>query len=522
MDNAQIMKILAVDDRPENLVALKHLLARPGLEILTAESGNQALGMMLQHDLALVLLDVQMPGMDGFEVAELMRRNERTRQLPIIFVTAINKERRHVFSGYEAGAVDYLFKPVDPFIIRSKVNVFLEMKRHQLARDRLLAELNKANNRLQEISNLKSDFLSAASHELRTPLTVIKEHCSLVRDEIVGPVNEDQKKCMDSALRNCNRLAALVNDLLDLDSIESGQHPINRQEIDLTAILTACVADFRHNCESRDQHLVMELPADLPTALGDEAMVTQVVVNLLGNAHKFVGGGGAITLSARVVGENVRVDVLDDGPGISPADQSRIFEKFARLEGQQENVLKGTGLGLAISRKIVDMHDGELGLESEPGVGSTFYFTLSLFSEEAHLAAFVADATRNALGLEREWSLILLQPGDPQAGLAPWLEEEIQGFVRHGHDRTGPLQVKGSFRQGVLIQSGRVGALSFLTRLEDIIRNRDESLRYAIVSIPAADEKRFVLEEDKLEYRELSADSADEGVVHVQGQNSGR
>ncbi len=186
MAENQKLSILIVDDREENLASMVQLLAREDLEILTAQSGNEALGLMLENDLALVLLDVQMPGMDGFEVAQLMRHNVRTRRIPIIFVTAINKERRHIFTGFEAGAVDYMFKPVDPFIIRSKVQVFLEIKRNELEREQLVADLNMANRQLKEISERKSDFLSAASHELRTPLTIIKEYCGLVRDGVVG------------------------------------------------------------------------------------------------------------------------------------------------------------------------------------------------------------------------------------------------------------------------------------------------------------------------------------------------
>ncbi len=233
LSSLETLKIMLVDDRPENLKSLKHLLDRPDVEILTAQSGNEALGLMLDHDLALVLLDVQMPDMDGYEVAELMRRNTRTQEIPVIFVTAINKERRHIFSGYDAGAVDYIFKPVDPFIIRSKVNVFLEIKRNHLVRQRLVAELNQANNRLQEISDRKSDFLSAASKELRTPLTVLKEFTSLVLEEVVGPLNDEQKSCLESALRNCNRLTDLVDDLLNFDSMKSGCSQVNLEKVAL-------------------------------------------------------------------------------------------------------------------------------------------------------------------------------------------------------------------------------------------------------------------------------------------------
>ncbi|MBM4129749.1 response regulator [bacterium] len=184
----QRLKLLLVAEGEANLQSLGQLLARDDVRIFTALSGNEALALMLEHDFALVLLDVQMPGMDGFEVARLMRAHERTRQVPVIFVTAISRDRRHVFSGYDAGAVDYLFKPLDPHVIRAKVAVFLELKRSQWARDHLLESLRCANAQLEAAAQAKSDSLAAASHELRTPLTAIKEFCALVNDGVVGPV----------------------------------------------------------------------------------------------------------------------------------------------------------------------------------------------------------------------------------------------------------------------------------------------------------------------------------------------
>jgi signal transduction histidine kinase len=479
----EALKIMLVDDRPENLKSLKQLLDRPDLEILTADSGNEALGMMLDHDLALVLLDVQMPDMDGFEVAELMRRNIRTQHIPIIFVTAINKERRHIFSGYEAGAVDYIFKPVDPFIIRSKVNVFLEIKRDHLVREKLVVELNQANNRLREISNRKSDFLSAASHELRTPLTVIKEYTSLVLEEVVGTLNDEQKSCLGSALRNCNRLAALVNDLLDLDSIESGHSHVKRERVDLDVITENLRQDFGKKCRTAGQILKFETARDLPPVLGDAGMLTQVLVNLVGNACKFTPAGGKISIRAFTEDNSVRIEVGDNGPGINIQDQERVFEKFTQLDRRDGPGPQGTGLGLPISNKILGLHGEHLCLESEEGVGSTFYFRLPVYDLAHHVSAFVSDGTTGEGSRSRDWTLIYLKPDAGFRDLPIGLEKEIDGLFRRGEDRLSVLTVDGEPWMMVLLQTGIQGCASFLERLEKrmvIRQSGDASLAYAV------------------------------------------
>lgn len=483
MSSLEALKIMLVDDRPENLKSLKHLLDRPDLEILTAESGNEALGMMLDHDLALVLLDVQMPEMDGFEVAELMRRNTRTKEIPVIFVTAINKERRHIFSGYDAGAVDYIFKPVDPFIIRSKVNVFLEIKRNHLVRERLVMELNQANNRLQEISDRKSDFLSAASHELRTPLTVIKEFTSLVLEEVVGPLNEEQKSCLGSALRNCNRLADLVNDLLDLDSIESGYSHVKRERVELVQITKNIQQDFAEKLQESGQTLQVDLAPDLPAVLGDVGMLSQVFVNLVGNANKFTQKDGTITIRAFRDEEFVRVEVIDDGPGISKEDQSRVFQKFTQLNRQDGPGPKGTGLGLSITNKILELHGVGLTLESERGSGSTFLFKLPIYDLDLHLKTFVADGTTGEGSGSREWTMIFLKPGGGDDILPIGLEMEVDRLFRQGEDRSTTLEVNGQSWHTILLRTGPQGTASFLARLEDRLGKRradNSNLAYAI------------------------------------------
>ncbi len=475
----ELLKILIVDDRAENVASLRQVLDRDDLEIHAALSGNEALSLMLDHDFALVLLDVQMPGMDGFEVAELMRSHEKTRTVPIIFVTAINKERQHIFSGYQAGAMDYLFKPVDPFIIRAKVAAFLELKRSQMAREELLVDLNRANARLQEISDLKSDYLSAASHELRTPLTVIKEFCSLVHDEVVGPINEEQRRCLGSAVRNCTRLADLVNDLLDLDSIESGNVHLVRDRVDLAEMLQVCWQDFEGRCVEAGQTLHLELPPTdpatgqaLPSVLAASEKITQVVVNLLGNALKFTPAGGEIHVRATVEAGQVTVEVQDDGPGIAPADQQRVFEKFAQLDRLDGPGAKGTGLGLPISRKIIELHGAELELMSEPGQGCLFRFSLPCYTDQDHLQTFVADGTHNPAGLPSTWTLILLSPSLTDPCPTRVLADELTLLVRTSEDRTGLLSCGDHPLHAILLKTDETGARSLLARLRNLLQDK--------------------------------------------------
>lgn len=512
------LSLMIVDDRPENLTSMEQLLAQDGLEIVTAASGNEALEKMLSLDLALVLLDVQMPGMDGFEVAELMRRNPRTRQFPIIFVTAINKERRHIFTGFEAGAVDYIFKPVDPFIIRSKVAVFLDIKRNQIAREQLVDDLNLANRRLQEISDRKSDFLSAASHELRTPLTVIKEYCSLVHEGIVGEPNDEQKKCMDAALRNCNRLADLVNDLLDLDSIESGYSALYREEVDLGSLVQEVMTDFGPRCDSVGQELAVEVPPDLPRALGHPGMVTQVLVNLIGNAHKFTPEGGRITARVASDQETLRVSIADTGPGIDPEDQAKVFEKFTQLSRKDGPGAKGTGLGLAISHKICELLDGKLGVESQQGQGATFHFTLPVFSEEGHMRAFVADGTSADRAMASDWTLVLLQAMDPRPELPEWIEDQVALVLRHTDDSTTVTRVGGRQAKAVLLQATLKGADAFLKRLAAKMEGSEEGhapLQYSVTAVGREQRQDFRWEPEELVFSELAPVSDSKGMSYV-------
>ena len=453
------LNLLVVDDREANLQSLSQLLARDDIRIFTALSGNEALALMLEHDFALVLLDVQMPGMDGFEVATLMRGLERTRHVPVIFVTAISKDRQHVFTGYDAGAVDYLFKPLDPHVIRAKVGVFLELKRSQLARDRLLESLRGANAQLEAAAQAKSDSLAAASHELRTPLTAIKEFCALVHDEVVGPVNAEQRHCLEAALRNCRRLGGIVERLVDLSNLESGSLRLRRGPLDLGAALREAAARLAPRCREAGQRLEISVPPDAAStlALADGELVAGLLDHLLDNAQRFSPPGAPIRLRARRLGDRVALEVADRGPGIAPGHRARILGKYAQVDRRDGPGEQGLGLGLAIVSRLLELHDSRLDLLGSCGQGSIFGFSLPAYTEAGHLDAFCRDALRAVPRRWEPWSLLLVaaRAGDLEPGR---LAASVVALADDPHLPVTSLACGGRPVLAALVREGRPGA----------------------------------------------------------------
>jgi signal transduction histidine kinase len=394
MGDMEKLNILLVDDRPENLLALEGILESPDLNLLKAASGNEALGLMLEHDFALVILDVQMPEMNGFETAELMRGSDKTKHVPIIFVTAVSKDKAYVFRGYETGAVDYLFKPFVPEILRSKVKIFVDLHRQKKALESTTLELKQAITKLelskeelkqtqQQQLQVKDQFISNVSHELRSPLTATYQFVTILLDGLAGDLSPEQREYLEIVLNNLCQLRDMINDLLEVTRSETGKLAINPQPSSLAEPITDTVATLSKTAMAKGIVLSADIPGDLPLAYADPVRVRQILINLISNGIKFTPERGSITVRVQISEQEPEflcIAVVDTGYGISTEEREKVFDYLYQVENSIEVSRKGLGLGLYICKELVSRHGGRIWVEGQPGNGSTFYFTLPIFS----------------------------------------------------------------------------------------------------------------------------------------------
>jgi signal transduction histidine kinase len=386
LDDQELYRRLIAENRSDDFV------------VTTTDSVMDGLALYQTLSPDCVLLDYNLPDYNGLEFLERLGRIRDSECLPVIMLTGLGNESVAV-EAMKLGAQDYIAKRVlTPHLLRMAVKNAIE----KIALRQRVKQLDRA----------KSDFLSIASHELRTPLTIIREYISLVRDGVTGPVTNVQADGLDTALNNCDRLGTLLNDILDLQRLESGAQRVHRVSIDLVELLARCVHDFTPVCQRRGQQCELQQSDNLPHVLCDPDAITQVVVNLISNAHKFAPDGSRILIRAAADKLNpalVRISVTDNGVGIRKEDQAQVFEKFTQFEQQSGPGSRGTGLGLAIVKNIVELHDGTIQLDSTPGVQTTFSFTLPAYSEYRHIASQVGDARRAAHSLNRELCVTLVK-----------------------------------------------------------------------------------------------------------------
>lgn len=404
--------VLLVDDDEKNLLALESILERGGCQLVKVQSSNQALLALMHGDFAAIVLDVQMPDMSGIELARLIKQRRRTQHVPIIFLTAHYREDEHAVLGYDVGAVDYLTKPVNPAVLRSKVNVFVDLFRKtqalenmnrtmQAAEDALRAanaELEARNAALEreaierdrriraesakaeaeEANAAKDRFLAVLSHELRTPLSPIIHAVTLLEEQSDAP--ENLRETLATIRRNVRLEARLIDDLLDLARVRNGKLHMELQSVDLHEVLHQAVETCRQEVVARRIGLVEELKATATHVQGDSARLQQIFWNLIMNAAKFTPEGGTITLRTRNPegGSEIFVEVADTGVGILPEKIGRIFDAFEQASARAS---AGLGLGLAICKALVERHGGRIEAQSDGlNRGATFRLRLPFTS----------------------------------------------------------------------------------------------------------------------------------------------
>ncbi|MBV9274211.1 MAG: response regulator [Verrucomicrobia bacterium] len=371
--------ILLVDDREDKLLALETILAELGQNLVLARSGSEALRLLLQRDFAVIVLDVNMPGMDGFETAVLIRQRQNSELTPIIFISAVNYSEVHLARGYSLGAIDYILAPIVPEILRAKVSFFVDLykKTEQLKQQAeiqsRLARAEAARAEAEAANSSKDRFLAMLSHELRMPLTPILFSASMLsKDERLPP---DARKDLESIAYNVQVEARLIDDLLDVARISQGKLSLTLDSADIRPLIDSALSICAEDLSAKNLTVHRELGAADPTVRVDAARISQVFWNLVQNAVKFTPPHGRLTV--RVINPEqgwLRVEVIDTGIGIAPEALPRIFDPFEQVESGRSG---GLGLGLAVSKAIVELHGGKISASSEgPQRGSRFVIEL--------------------------------------------------------------------------------------------------------------------------------------------------
>lgn len=374
--------ILLVDDRPENLLALEAALEPLDQNLVKADSGEEALRLLLRQEFAVILLDVQMPGMDGFDTAIQIKERDKTKDIPIIFLTAISREPHHALRGYSTGAVDYMAKPFDPWVLRAKVAVFVDLyekssllkKQKELLAQRL-EERYRAEQALEEkakeLERSNADlqqFAYVASHDLQEPLRVMNGYLDLLADSIGA--NPDAQSMIKRIKRSTDRMDALIQDLLEYARVDSQPEPF--ADTDLNEVLEYAIGNLE--VAIKEHEVTVEQTA-LPTVKGDQSQLLQLFQNLIANGVKFRADKPCVVaIRADRKGDEWEISVQDNGIGINEAHVDRIFTIFERLNPLEK--YPGSGIGLSVCKKIVERHGGRIWAESSPGDGTTMRFTL--------------------------------------------------------------------------------------------------------------------------------------------------
>jgi signal transduction histidine kinase len=497
--NHEAANILLVDDQPARLLTYRAILEPLGHNLVAVNSGLEALEALMRQEFAVVLLDVKMPGMDGFETAALIHDHPRFETTPIIFVTGVHVTEFDRLKGYKAGAIDYVYIPVVPEILRSKVAVLIELDRQRRAlqsvnkqleqsnrqlaeanltlqneKTRELEELNeqlrranedlsrfnqslatevrertRAENQLKEAVVKRDEFLAMLSHELRNPLSPLRNAAHmLMQGETQDPKIVWSRGVIERQLKHMIRL---VDDLLDVSRIARGKIVLVSEKVTLADVIAVAVETVQPLLEQKGQQLTVQAAESAITVRGDPVRLAQVVGNLLHNAAKYTGEGGRIALSSRRRDGHAEICVRDSGIGISSESMPHIFELFTQIPSERVNTGGGLGIGLALVRALVELHGGEISVTSD-GIdkGSEFIVRLPLFNDEPAAAEAAQVPDRSQVLQVRRNILIADDNQDALESLALMLR--LEGHEVHcASDGEEALALAGQRRPEIVV-----------------------------------------------------------------------
>lgn len=361
-------KVLIVDDNPTNLSILEEILEENYL-ISIAQSGAQALSITEKFLPDLILLDVNMPEMDGFETCRKLKSQNDTRNIPVIFITA-RVEPEDVVQGFKEGGVDYITKPFNHSEVIERVQTHLKVQQ-------LIRQLESKNVQLKELNEIKNSFLGMASHDMRNYLSAIKGYSQILREDKKELPEETKDQFLDFINKSSENMLKMVNDLLDVSVIESGKLQLDLQPESFKELINHHIMINQFFADKKKIQFQSDLQ-DIPKCLIDANKIGQVIDNLISNAIKFSESGTTIFISLKEEEGKLVFSVKDEGPGISDEDQAKLFQHFQKLSARPTAGEASSGLGLAISKKMIQAHEGFLSVDSQLGSGATFWFEIPL------------------------------------------------------------------------------------------------------------------------------------------------
>jgi signal transduction histidine kinase len=455
------VKILVVDDQPAKLLTYDAILSELGEELIRANSASEALEALLKHEIAVVLADVCMPDLDGYELAAMIRQHPRCQRTSIIFVSAVMMAEPDRLRGYQSGAVDYVPVPVVPEILRAKVGIFCELYRKTRALEQLNAELERrvvertaeleaTTAALREADRRKDEFLAMLAHELRNPLAPIRTAVQLLRLKELPEAHSIRAR--DTIDRQVEHLVCLIDDLLDVSRITRGMITLQREAVPVSAFIARAIEITRPAIDARRHELELDLGEEQLTVEGDRTRLVQIVGNILHNATKFMNPGGRIVLSVEADDGGAVIRVKDDGIGI-PADRlDKVFDLFTQVHGAGAGTQGGLGIGLALVRRLVEMHGGSVEARSDgTDRGTEMVLRLPLATAHPHVESRTNLPDDVVLPPQvRRRILVADDNGDAAGSLA--LRLELAGHeVRTAQDGLEALAIARSFEPQIVL-----------------------------------------------------------------------